>query len=145
MTMGQPKSTKYDNAVSLYELGMSIQDCAEFYEISRQAMHKILSRRGCIFRDNLRFGEDNHFHRGCVPDNGKKNRARKLVEKAIKRGVLNNPHKCSQCESTDSFKDGRSSIQAHHDDYNKPLDIRWLCQPCHHEWHKNNKALNETG
>lgn len=144
ITMGQPRSTKYDNAVNLYESGMSIQDCADFYEISRQAMHKILSRRGCKFRDNLKYGEDNHFHRGCMPDLGKKDRAHNLVEKAIKRGALINPHVCSSCGSSGQFKDGRSSIQAHHDDYDKPLEVRWLCQKCHHEWHKNNKALNET-
>ena len=143
-TMGQPKSTKYDHAVQLYESGMSIGDCAEFYEISRQAMHKILSRRGCKFRDNLRFGEENHFHRGCLPDKTKKERAHDIVEKAVKRGVLVNPHKCEKCGSDNTFKDGRSGIQAHHCDYDKPMEVMWLCQPCHHQWHKENKALNET-
>lgn len=144
IVMGQPKSGKYDNVIGLYEGGMSVGECAEFYEISRQAMHKILSRRGCKFRDNLKYGSDNHFHRGCMPDRSKKERAHDIVEKAIKRGALTNPHKCSQCGSSDTFKDGRTAIQAHHDDYDKPLEVRWICQPCHHEWHKNNKALNET-
>jgi len=70
--MGQKRLAKYDNAVQLYESGMSIQECAEFYEISRQAMHKILKRRGCKFRPNLKYGEDNHFHRGAYFDNEKK-------------------------------------------------------------------------
>lgn len=144
ITMGQPKSTKYDNAVSLYESGMSIQECAEFYEISRQAMHKILERRNCKFRDNLKFGSDNHFYRGCLPDKSKKERTHNIVEKAIKKGVLVNPHICSKCGCNNYFKDGRSGIQAHHCDYDKPLEIVWLCQHCHHEWHKNFKAINET-
>jgi hypothetical protein len=142
--MGQPKSTKYDNAVALYESGMSIADCAIFYEISRQAMHKILQRRGCVFRDNLKYGDDNHFYRGCMPDKTKKERVHDIIEKAIKRGIINNPHVCSKCGDTGVFKDGRSSIQAHHYDYDKPLEVEWLCQKCHHQWHIINKSINET-
>lgn len=143
ITMGQPKSTKYDNAVSLYKSGMSIEECADFYEISRQAMHKILKRRDCKFRERLKFGHENHFYRNCMPDFSKKERCHNLVEKAVKKGTLKNPYKCSECGSEDTFKDGRTAIQAHHDDYDRPLDIRWLCQKCHHEWHKNNQPLNQ--
>jgi transposase-like protein len=144
IVMGQKKSTKYDDAVSLYNSGMSIADCAEFYEISRQAMHQILQKRGIEFRSNLKYGQENHFYRGCLPNKTKKERCHNIVEKAVLRGRLIRPEHCECCGISKKFKDGRSGIQAHHDDYDKPLSVRWLCQKCHHQWHKENTALNEA-
>jgi len=40
------------------------------------------------------------------------------------------------CEYCGSLK-----VVAHHDDYSKPLNIRWLCQAHHKQWH----ALNDEG
>ena len=31
-----------------------------------------------------------------------------------------------------------NNIVAHHDDYLKPLNVRWMCQGCHCQWHKDN-------
>ena len=57
------------------------------------------------------------------------------VRYAIVKGDLINPRKCSICDSD-------HHVIAHHDDYLKPLTIRWLCVCCHVNWHKKNKALN---
>ena len=141
--MGQPRSKKYNDVTHIYESGMSIQECADFYGVSRQAMYKILYRRNCIFRDRIKKGENNHFFRGGAEGNSKKRRVQQLVSNAIKKGVLVNPKRCEFCDSESTFKDGRAGVQAHHCDYNKPLEVMWLCQKCHHEWHKNNKAINE--
>jgi len=38
---------------------------------------------------------------------------------------------------------GSLSVIAHHDDYSKPLNVRWLCQAHHKQWHaKNGEGLN---
>lgn len=139
--MGQHRQQKYDCCVTLYERGFSIGECAEFFGITRQAMHKIMQRRGVIFRENLRYGEDNHFFRGGSRSS---DRAQNLAEKAILKGVLIR-QPCEVCGETGTFVDGRNRVQAHHDDYTKPLEVRWLCQQHHHEWHKFNTAKGESG
>jgi hypothetical protein len=57
------------------------------------------------------------------------------------KGIVERKTYCEQCGNRGRFKDGRNAIQAHHPDYNDPLRVMWLCQKCHHEWHKNFKAI----
>ena len=58
-------------------------------------------------------------------------RARGIVAQAVKRGLLVRPSSCSLC-GTD-----QRVIQGHHDDYSKPLSVRWLCARCHKLHHVN--------
>ena len=122
-----------DECVRLYESGLSLGDVAGYFGVSRQAMWDLLRRRTTM-RPQLRRGKDNHFYRGGEHQD---EAAQNLVWKAIKCGVLV-PKPCESCGEAGTFRDGRNKVQAHHDDYNKPLDVRWLCQKCHHEWHKTN-------
>ena len=133
---------KYQDVIFRYDAGESIQQIANSYGITRQAMWNILKRRGCRFRPKIRFGQSNHFFRGgrIASDN-----AQNLLEEAIEKGIVKRRDVCEKCGCTQKFKDGRSGIQAHHCDYNKPYDVMWLCQKCHHEWHKNNKAIPKIG
>lgn len=61
--------------------------------------------------------------------NKKKSRAHDLVAYAIRIGTLIK-QPCEVC--------GKDSHVAHHDDYDKPLDVRWLCATHHKEWHMVN-------
>jgi len=54
------------------------------------------------------------------------------VARAIRNGsLLRLP--CVRC--------GEAKSVAHHDDYDKPLDVMWLCQPCHKQRHKELKEM----
>jgi hypothetical protein len=129
----------YDEAVALYQAGSSVAEVAAQFGVTRQSMWKSLKRRGVEMRPHLRYGEDNHFYRGGAKAD---DHAQNKVEYAIRAGDLI-PKACEVCGSAETFSDGRRSVQAHHDDYNKPLDVRWLCQPCHHEWHKHNDPIGK--
>lgn len=131
------KRKDYDQAVAMYDAGLSIGDVADFYGMSRQAMWMILKRRGCEFRPQLKYGQDNHFYRGTSASD----KAQNVLERAVEKGLVLRGSHCQACGAAGEMKDGRSTIQAHHPDYNKPLDVEWLCQKCHHKWHKHNKAI----
>ena len=127
------KKDKYQNALYLYNMGHSIQEVADMYGVTRQAMWDILKRRGAEFRDNKRYGPENHFYRG---GSRASDHAQNKLEKAILYGKVIRKTICENCGASGTFKDGRNMVQAHHPDYNKPLEVIWLCQKCHHEWHK---------
>jgi transcriptional regulator with GAF, ATPase, and Fis domain len=52
-------------------------------------------------------------------------RARAAAQYAIGTGRLQ-PQRCS-C--------GATKVDAHHDDYQRPLDVTWLCRACHLSLH----------
>ena len=56
--------------------------------------------------------------------------AHSRVYRAIRNGTLVK-QPCIKCGEVKSL--------AHHEDYDKPLDIMWLCQPCHKQRHKEIK------
>ena len=59
-------------------------------------------------------------------------KAYSAVRMAMKNGALIRPEKCSRCNCIPKPAiDGRSSIHAHHHDYDKPLDVEWICAKCH--------------
>lgn len=58
--------------------------------------------------------------------------AHSLVAKAIRNGQLDRSP-CVRCGEVKSL--------AHHEDYDHPLEVMWLCQPCHKQRHKELKQL----
>ncbi len=64
----------------------------------------------------------------------KKYKAHSIVNYAIKsKKLFREP--CEIC--------GNQNTHGHHDDYEKPLNVRWLCSEHHRKWHaENGEALN---
>ena len=50
--------------------------------------------------------------------------ARTQVHWAVKRGDLHKPNQCHVCGNY-------CHPEGHHIDYRKPLDVVWVCRPCH--------------
>ena len=62
----------------------------------------------------------------------RRQKAHTAVAKAIRNGkLLRQP--CERC--------GCEKSLAHHEDYDFPLDVMWLCQPCHKQRHKELKEM----
>lgn len=78
-------------------------------------------------------------------------------KEALRRGtkawIERNPLKrAAQISVGNALRDGKLArkpcevcsaerAHAHHDDYTKPLDVRWLCTTHHAEWHKHNTPI----
>ena len=70
-----------------------------------------------------------------IKKNPKKTKAQAIVCRAIRAGNLF-AEPCCECGTTES-------VHAHHDDYAKPLNVRWLCAAHHQQWHRDNgEAIN---
>lgn len=60
-----------------------------------------------------------------------KQAARVKLNKALKKGVvISKPCHCGK------------KAEAHHDDYTKPLEIKWLCRTHHANYHKRIKVFS---
>lgn len=55
--------------------------------------------------------------------------ARQKLITQIRLGNIARPCTCQECKR-------KARIEAHHEDYSKPLDVKWLCKSCHCLEHK---------
>jgi hypothetical protein len=134
------------------------KDINEFYKHPKMGDGHLGKCKNCTKQDvhdnyNLKFEKYREYERNRTqgPERKKQNlewlrkmRATKphiyhaymCVSKALKSGKL----KRGPCEVC-----GVIDVQAHHDDYNKPLDIRWLCFVHHRELHRHHNVSRGRG
>ena len=60
-----------------------------------------------------------------------KAKCRGITNEAIQSGKLVKPSFCPDCGISNKEK----RIEAHHEDYFRPLEIKWKCSVCHTKWH----------
>jgi hypothetical protein len=78
--------------------------------------------------------QDKGYLKQYRADNPSKYKAHNTVNNAIRDGNLFS-QPCETCDDVQSV--------AHHDDYAKPLNVRWMCQAHHKQWHRDNgEGLN---
>jgi hypothetical protein len=68
--------------------------------------------------------EDRHLRISCRRDYVAALRHKRLVR----------PDRCEKCGTKPEY-----TIEGHHEDYNKPLDVMWLCRPCHARRHSERR------
>ena len=81
--------------------------------------------------------QTSEYHRSYRNEFPMKYAAHNWVSNAVRDGRLKKPSKCEECGHDNN------RIHGHHDDYGKPMIVRWLCPACHKAWHdKNGEAPN---
>jgi ribosomal protein S27AE len=66
--------------------------------------------------------------RALLATDGLRDRVRLETRRAVRAGKIAKPAECSECGEA-------LKLYAHHDDYTRPLEIVWLCGPCHGQRH----------
>lgn len=59
-----------------------------------------------------------------------KNKCRSILCNAVRDGKIERPKICEICLK-------EKKIDAHHADYDKPFEVKWVCRKCHHQIHIN--------
>lgn len=74
------------------------------------------------------------------PDRAFNDKVRLAVYRAMKQGLIQR-QPCETCGTEGRQNCGLAQVHGHHDDYNFPLTVRWLCSTCHAAWHRDHEAI----
>lgn len=108
-------------------------DEAREYDLRRADLpHRVAARAEYASTDAGRAAQRRAKDR-YADRNPEKRAAHNMLNNAVRDGrVIKGP--CEECGSTDG-------VHGHHDDYAKPLEVRWLCPKHHAELHKEARRV----
>lgn len=100
--------------------------CGEFLDLSRLGKQRYCKK---CHAEHMRATRPKHSE--LNPIQKKKSIARSYARVyQLKGGLI--PQPCEKC--------GSEKVEKHHEDYDKPLEVIWLCRPCHLDLHQKNKV-----
>ena len=105
------------------------KDCTKKDVRQHRIKHPDKHREYDRTRDRLphRFEERMRRHAEYAEENPEKRAAHLALGRAVRGGKIKKLP-CAFCRAEDN-------LEAHHHDYSKPLDVTWLCRPCHRRFH----------
>jgi hypothetical protein len=117
--------------LSFYTQGMSLTQLGKLYHMPPSTCRALIIMEG---------GKMRVAHMG----GGVSERsAHIMVNIAVREGSLVR-QPCEICHRGPYDKRNKLMVVAHHDDYNYPLKVRWLCHTHHREWHQSNEPIAAT-
>jgi len=118
-------SYKKKKAASDLRWYLEARNKKEFLDKRLALQRAYLSKKKIREKDRERIKEFRKAHPEKV-------RAYGILHYSLRTGKIQKPYKCQRCGTIPKPRiDGRSRLQAHHHDYSKPLDVKWLCSLCH--------------
>ena len=98
----------------------------EYYKKYRKKNRKKMREYNKNYNKEYRKEHGYYNEENWKKNNPEKVKAQRMLNYAIRVGIIERG-KCEVC-------DGENS-QGHHDDYSKPLKVKWLCPIHHKEYH----------
>lgn len=120
----------YKRKASIDGLSPKCKTCSRVYDKLRDKHHHRVLARAVYAQTEQGKLASNKAKAEWAKRNPEKIKAHSKVLYHIRAGNLT-PEPCEKC--------GDKNVHAHHDDYAKPLNVRWFCSGCHKQHHKEMK------
>lgn len=121
--MANEKKKEYDRKYYLAHRAQDAARCRKYRQAHKEETRNSVlkyrnSPKGLAMLQRIKDKNKNEFSH--------KRAARNALKYAVRKGVLIRKP-CEVC--------GNVKSEGHHEDYSKPLEVRWLCSIHHHEIH----------